>query len=114
MSVKRGVGVGAGVDIFLKKNAVLGLGLGLGFGVGVRVKLRLTVRDMRVGIRKPRPQGFSLKKWVEKPWGRGYRIRPGKGGILWRPRGSQSGQAARDESFSTGGFFLFLRALIEP
>ena len=20
---------------------------------------------------QPRPQGFSLKKWVEKPWGRG-------------------------------------------
>ena len=22
--------------------------------------------------RQPRPQGFSLKKWVGKPWGRGW------------------------------------------
>ena len=108
--VKRGVG--AGVYIFLKKNAVLGLGLE--FGVGVKVGL--TVRDMRVGIRQARPQGFSHKKWVEKPWGRGWRIGPGKG---WgHPAKTQrqsvgSGGTCMTKVFQRG-VFLFLRALIEP
>ena len=40
----------------------------------LQLKSLLHLGQKVIAFRQPRPQGFSLKKWVGKPWGRGWHL----------------------------------------